>query len=191
MVAAVAEDPKDPPKEGLSLQDQLIIDFDKETNMPPVDSKTAIDRLFAYQSVLKSRVYNCRTSNCFTPGADYEGTWVTPKRLKIVITDATMTREPGYNEEGNDGQVVTPEVQLAVGAFQLVLKPNGGLKSLDLSSTDGSGRIMVSGDWGEPHVAMQNVVQVFYMIALFGSAVACTLFFAKAVYMYTCKAKDI
>ena len=40
-------------------------------------------------------------------------------------------------------------------------------------------------------VAMQNVVQVFYMLALFGSAVACILFFAKAIYMYTCKAKDI
>ena len=191
MVAAVAEDPMDPPKEGLSLQDQLIIDFDKETNMPPVGSKTAIDRLFAYESVLNSRVYNCRTSNCFTPGADYEGTWMTPKRLKIRITDATMIREPGYNEEGNDGQVVTPEVQLAVGAFQLVLKSNGGLKSLDLSSNDGSGLIMVSGDWGKPHVAMQNIVQIFYMLALFGSAIACILFFAQAIYKCTCKAKDV
>jgi hypothetical protein len=191
MVAAVAEDPMDPPKEGLSLQDQLIIDFDKETNMPPVGSKTAIDRLFAYESVLNSRVYNCRTSNCFTPGADYEGTWMTPKRLKIRITDATMIREPGYNEEGNDGQVVTPEVQLSVGAFQLVLKSNGGLKSLDLSSNDGSGLIMVSGDWGKPHVAMQNIVQIFYMLALFGSAIACILFFAQAIYKCTCKAKDV
>ena len=81
-----------------------------------------------------------------------------------------------------------PEKQLEIGNFYVVLKSQGGLKSLDLSSSTASGTIKVGGDWGTP-IMNQNIIQIFYMIALFGSALAFTYFILKSIYIYTCRPK--
>ena len=88
--------------------------------------------------------------------------------------------------EGNDGVVVTPEKQMQIGNFKVVLK--SGIRSMDLSSDPSAGTILVGGDWGTP-VTELNFVQVFYLIALIFSAIAFAFFIGKAIYIHTCKPK--
>ena len=188
MTQAVASDPADPPEKGFTTKDVLEVFFDKETNMPSVSTKGGVDDLLDWTSIIEGTTYNCKSVNCFAPGSDYEGKWVTPKLLKISVTDATLTKSPHYQSTGNDGIEISPEKQLEIGNFHVVLKNSGRLKSLDLSSGSASGVIKVSGDWGTP-IMNQNVVQIFYMIALFGSALAFTYFILKSIYIYTCRPK--
>lgn len=108
-------------------------------------------------------------------------------KLKITILDNKIVRDSGYNEEGNDGLIVTPEKQIEIGALKIKLKGNS-IKSIDLSSEASTDSIIVDGDWGSP-VTEVNFVQIFYLIALIGSGVAVAMFLVQCLYIHTCKPK--
>mgnify|MGYP001296732278 CR=1 FL=1 len=88
--------------------------------------------------------------------------------------------------EGNDGIVVTPEKQILIGNFKVVLK--NAIRSMDLSSDPSTGTVLVGGDWGTP-VTELNFVQIFYLIALICSTIAIAFFIGKSIYIYSCKPK--
>ena len=185
--SASAVDPGDPPLEGFTDKDELHLTFDKETNMPPVSNKDQINDLIEWSSHINGRDYDCASQNCFMPGTNYEGEWTSALKLKITILDNKIVRDSGYNEEGNDGLIVTPEKQIEIGALKIKLKGNS-IKSIDLSSEASTDSIIVDGDWGSP-VTEVNFVQIFYLIALIGSGVAVAMFLVQCLYIHTCKPK--
>ena len=181
-----AFDPGDPPLLGFTNKDELRLVFDKETNMPPVSTRDQIDKLFEWSSQIQGIDYGCASQNCFSPGTNYVGKWDNSQNLVITILDSELVQGSDYIAEGNDGVVVTPEKQILIGNFKVVLK--NAIRSMDLSSDPSTGTILVGGDWGTP-VTELNFVQVFYLIALICSTIAIAFFIGKSIYIYTCKPK--
>ena len=70
---------------GLSDGDYLLAIFDRPTNTPSVDSKEAIDNLFAFSAAL---------------GADYNGYWRNNTALQITILNATGAASPKMTRVG-------------------------------------------------------------------------------------------
>jgi hypothetical protein len=134
-----ASDTNDPPLNGFSNGDSIAVTFSAPTNAPPVATKADIDALFEFggflldKSETNLKFFRC-PKQCFYPGKDYVGEWVTRAKLLIRIVDSTLEKKSGqqavegetktieYEEEAG----VTPERQIKIKPQETSLSSAGG-----------------------------------------------------------------